>query len=66
MIIVKMLLTTKEAATYLGMSEDFLKRARITGKGPLFVKIGRKVGYRPIDLDNFMIANLHSNLSSQS
>ena len=39
MIIVKMLLTTKEAATYLGMSEDFLKRARITGKGPLFVKL---------------------------
>ena len=57
-------LVTKEAASYIGMSEDFMKRARITGKGPMFVKIGRKVLYRIVDLDNFVAQNLHMNLST--
>lgn len=59
----KVTLTTKDAAPYLGVSEDFLKHARITGKGPAFVKIGRKVLYRQVDLDAYLVQNLRTNLS---
>lgn len=47
---------TNAAAQYLGLSTHFLKRARITGKGPAFIKVGRKVLYIKSDLDNFLIS----------
>lgn len=63
MTITKVTLTTKEAAQYLGVSEDYMKRARITGKGAVFVKIGRRVVYRVDDLNQFMDKHTQTNLS---
>ncbi len=58
----KVTLTTKEAATYLGMSEDYLKRARIKGNGPKFVQIGRKILYLIVELDSFLRDHTRTNL----
>ena len=45
------LLTTAEAAKYLGLSASYLNKTRVTGTGPEFVKLSRAVRYRPSALD---------------
>lgn len=45
------LLTQPEAAAFLRANPRTLERWRMTGAGPPFVKIGRKVGYRLLDLE---------------
>ena len=48
------LLTTEEAARYLTLSPRTLERYRVTGEGPRFLKIGRRVVYRRCDLDAWL------------
>jgi len=49
------LLTTTEAATYLGVSKAFLERDRWAGARIPFIKVGtRAVRYRLADLDAFL------------
>lgn len=49
------LLTTKEAATYLGVSRAFLERDRWAGARIPFVRVGsRAVRYRIGELDNYI------------
>ena len=62
----KELLTTKEAAAFLGVSKAFFERDRWAGKrngsGPLipYVRVGNKaVRYRRSDLETHIIKNLH-------
>lgn len=45
------LLDTKRAARVLGVSQSFLNKRRVTGGGPKFCKIGRRVLYDRHDLD---------------
>jgi len=53
------LLSRKEAARYLGVSETTLAVWKCTGRYKLpCVKIGRLVKYRQADLDAFIAANL--------
>ncbi|MGG7564905.1 helix-turn-helix domain-containing protein [Rhodovulum sp. DZ06] len=55
------LLTPKEAAAFLRVAESTLAAWR-TGRrgqmGPPFVKLGRRVFYRRIDLEEFVAGNL--------
>ena len=52
------LLTTREAAEYLGMSTAFLERDRCIGAKIAFVRIGtRTVRYRQRDLDKYVESN---------
>ena len=57
-----LMLTDVEAAEYLGVSVSYLRKSRSDGaiKGrtppPPFVKIGGKVRYRRIDLDEWVDA----------
>jgi hypothetical protein len=44
-VLVKPLLTQSDAAAYLHQSERTLERWRISGSGPVFVKLGKKVFY---------------------
>lgn len=44
------LLNVKEAAHRLGVSVSFLNKARLSGEGPIFIKIGTRVAYDPADL----------------
>lgn len=49
------LLTTTEAASYLGVSKAFLERDRWAGARIPFIKVGsRAVRYRLSDLDAFL------------
>lgn len=49
------LMTTKEAATYLGVSMAFLERDRWAGARIPFIKVGsRAVRYRLSDLDAYI------------
>jgi excisionase family DNA binding protein len=49
------LLTTREAARYLGLSKAFLERDRWAGAKVPFIKIGeRAVRYRIQDLDAYI------------
>lgn len=50
----RVLLNTKEAAEVLRMSAISLHRWRGQGKGPKFVELGRKIYYRPSDLDAYL------------
>ena len=43
-----------DAASYIGLSRAYLRQARMHGRGPAFVRIGRAVVYRPGDLDQFL------------
>jgi excisionase family DNA binding protein len=53
------LLTRREAATYLGVAEQTLAVWKCTGRRSLpFVKIGRLVRYRKVDLDAFILEHL--------
>ena len=45
---------TRGAAVYVGLSASTLNKLRITGDGPTFIKLGRKVVYRLEDLDNYL------------
>ena len=42
-----------EAARYLGLSPKTLQRMRVTGEGPPYVKVGRRVIYDRLDLDGW-------------
>jgi predicted DNA-binding transcriptional regulator AlpA len=48
------LLTEKEAAAYLRRSPSSLRRARTTGTGPRFVRIGRSVRYLQSELNAYL------------
>lgn len=47
-------LDTKEAAAYLGLSPKTLVKMRVTGGGPRYAKVGRRVIYDVADLDSWI------------
>ncbi|MEO4042141.1 helix-turn-helix domain-containing protein [Hoeflea sp. CAU 1731] len=47
----------RQAADYLGLSVSTLAKMRVYGRGPPFVKLGRRVGYTDPDLDEWLAAN---------
>ncbi len=57
------ILTEDEAAKYIGMSKSFLNADRSNGprkkrtKGPVFLKLGRSIRYRKVDLDEWLKIN---------
>jgi predicted DNA-binding transcriptional regulator AlpA len=48
------LLNTGQAAAVIGFNPSFLAKARLTGDGPRFLKIGRSVRYRRSDIDAWL------------
>ena len=46
-------LSTRQAAAVLGLSPRTLERYRVTGDGPVFNKLGRRVCYARADLDGW-------------
>ena len=59
------LLTQREAACVLRLSERTLERSRVTGLGPLFVKLGRRVFYRRSDLDDWVTSRICQSTSER-
>jgi excisionase family DNA binding protein len=58
------LLTQREAASALRLSERTLERLRLQGGGPLYVKAGRAVRYRESDLEEWIDARVVSSTSA--
>jgi hypothetical protein len=50
-------LTQHEAAALLRLSTRTLERHRVTGHGPAFVRLGRRVVYRRADLEGWTVEN---------
>jgi len=47
-------LGAREAAEVLGLSQSTLAKLRLTGSGPTYCKLGRRVVYRPEDLSTWI------------
>ena len=48
------MLSEAQVASRFGFSVAWLRAARVRGGGPRFVKIGRRVFYRLVDLEEFV------------
>jgi hypothetical protein len=44
----------EQAATYLGLKVDTLRKWRLLGKGPVGFKVGGYVAYKTADLDAYL------------
>lgn len=50
-------LRVPQAAAYLGLSKSYLDKARMTGGGPAYAKLGSTVIYSTDDLDDWVRSN---------
>ncbi len=57
------LIKSPDAATLLCISPITLRKWRWEGKGPKFIKVGRKVAYRKSDIDEFIEAQVRRSTS---
>jgi predicted DNA-binding transcriptional regulator AlpA len=61
------LLTQRETASVLRLSERTLERLRVQGLGPKYVKCGRRsVRYRQSDLDEWIASRVVASTSQQA
>jgi excisionase family DNA binding protein len=60
------LLTQREAATLLRLSERTLERLRVAGGGPVYVKAGRLVRYREADLEEWITSRVVKSTSEDT
>jgi hypothetical protein len=56
-IAMPILLNTRQAAERCCLSPRTLEKRRVTGGGPLFIRLGGAVRYRLEDLDSWIAAN---------
>jgi hypothetical protein len=57
-------LETSEAAAYCRMSPSYFEKLRYNGKGPLFLKLGRRVKYRRPDLIDWIQTRVRRSTSA--
>lgn len=57
------LLDTGAAARLLGVSTSFLNKKRVTGDGPAFFKVGRRVLYDRAELESWLRERRFANTS---
>jgi predicted DNA-binding transcriptional regulator AlpA len=58
-----MLLSQRQAADFLCLSQRTLERWRVTGTGPAYAKLGRRVAYRQADIEAWITAHVRSSTS---
>jgi predicted DNA-binding transcriptional regulator AlpA len=49
-----LLFSTAEAAAHIGKSASWLNKTRMTGTGPVYMKLGGSVRYDAADLETWM------------
>jgi hypothetical protein len=54
-----------DAARHVGLSESNLNKMRLTGGGPTFLKLGRRVLYKIEDLDDWLNRRRRTSTSDQ-
>lgn len=60
------LLTTVEAAEFLGIKKNTLEIWRVQGRGPVYRKIGKFVKYAESDLQAYLDAAIRTSTSQQA
>ena len=50
-------LNVEQVSEQLGLSISTLAKMRLSGDGPTYSKLGRRVVYRPADIDAWVTAN---------
>ena len=60
--IVTEVMTTIEAAEYVGLKKPTMERFRFLGHGPAYCKLGGAVRYRKKDLDEWLDSRLVSSV----
>ena len=63
---ITLVLDAKEAANQLGLSVSTLAKMRLYGTGPSYSKLGRRVVYRPVDLESWVDKNRFNSTSEYS
>jgi hypothetical protein len=53
-------ISSRQAADYVGLSEDKMRKLRMAAGGPLFMKIDSRVIYDTADLDTWMESKLRA------
>lgn len=61
--ITRRLLTTKEAAEYVGRGKNTFEQERLRGGGVPFVRLGRSIRYDVVDLDAWIDSHKHRSTS---
>jgi len=56
-------LTTPQAAAFVGLGVSSLEKLRVTAGGPAFLKIGRRVVYDTLDLEQWLAKHRRSSTS---
>ncbi len=59
-------LDTHEAARRTGLASSTLRKLRLTGEGPRFMKLGRAVRYREDELNAWLAARTIGSTSEQA
>jgi len=59
------LLTQRQAAELLCLSERTLERVRVLGFGPKFVRLAKSVRYRPGDVEAWLASRVVSSTSDK-
>ena len=57
------MLSVEQAATHLGLSVSSLNKFRLTGGGPRYAKLSRRVAYRQCDLDAWLASRMRTSTS---
>ena len=58
-------LSVQEAARFLGLSTSTLNKLRLTGNGPRYLKLGRRVLYDIRDLEVWVVERKRNHTSEQ-
>jgi predicted DNA-binding transcriptional regulator AlpA len=59
------LLSARQAAALLHLSERTLERFRVSGTGPKFVRLGRSIRYRLTDIEAFIASRIVGSTSER-
>ncbi|PHR62652.1 MAG: DNA-binding protein [Robiginitomaculum sp.] len=63
---IQMVFGAAQTARRLGLSQSTLAKMRLYGNGPAYSKLGRRVVYRPSDLEAWITANRFQSTSEYS
>ena len=56
-------LSAEQVAAWLGLSRSTLAKMRLSGAGPSYSKLGRRVVYRPEDIEAWVTSNRYCSTS---
>jgi predicted DNA-binding transcriptional regulator AlpA len=60
------LLTAKSLAERIGVTEGCLAKWRLTGEGPRYINVGRRIAYDPRDVQTWLDARRASSTSEEA